>query len=66
VPRGQMATVLEWISNVLPMSYAIEAMAHAVADTDPGGEFWRDVVVVAGSAVLALLLGAATLRRRTS
>ncbi|GGO13821.1 hypothetical protein GCM10010116_27890 [Microbispora rosea subsp. aerata] len=45
------------------MSYAIEAMAHA--DPDPGGEFWRDILVVAGSAVLALLLGAATLRRRT-
>ncbi|MBO4273826.1 ABC transporter permease [Microbispora triticiradicis] len=65
VPRGRMTPVLEWISDVLPMSYAIEAMAHACADPDPGGEFWRDVAMVAGSAVLALLLGAVTLRRRT-
>ncbi|WP_182883861.1 ABC transporter permease [Microbispora sp. H10949] len=65
VPRGRMTPVLEWISDVLPMSYAIEAMAHACADTGPGGEFWRDVALVAGSAVLALLLGAVTLRRRT-
>ncbi|WP_327049175.1 ABC transporter permease [Microbispora sp. NBC_01189] len=65
VPRGRMTPVLEWVSDVLPMSYAIEAMAHAAADPAPGGEFWRDVALVAGSAVLALLLGAATLRRRT-
>ncbi|MBG0827310.1 ABC transporter permease [Planomonospora sp. ID67723] len=63
VPRDRMATVLEWISNVLPMSYAIEAMKLAVAGA--GGDFWRDMAVVAGSAVLALVLGAATLRRRT-
>ncbi|MCT9932093.1 ABC transporter permease [Planotetraspora sp. A-T 1434] len=65
VPRDQMAPVLEWVSNVLPMSYAIEAMKDAVMGGDLGGDFWRDVVVVAGSALLALVLGAATLRRRT-
>jgi ABC-2 type transport system permease protein len=65
VPREQMATVLEWISNVLPMSYAIEAMKVAARGSDLGAEFWRDVLVVAGSALLALILGAATLRRRT-
>ncbi|MEW9527667.1 ABC transporter permease [Microbispora sp. NPDC049125] len=65
VPRAQMATVLEWVSNVLPMSYAIEAMKDAVGGGELGGEFWRDVVVVAGAALLALVLGAATLRRRT-
>ncbi|GAA4589603.1 ABC transporter permease [Planotetraspora phitsanulokensis] len=65
VPRDQMATVLEWISNVLPMSYAIEGMKVVVMNGELGGEFWRDVAVVAGSALLALVLGAATLRRRT-
>ncbi|GAA0374507.1 transport permease protein [Acrocarpospora corrugata] len=65
VPRDQMATVLEWVSNVLPMSYAIEAMKLAVMGADLNGDFWRDVAVVAGSILLALGLGAATLRRRT-
>ncbi|GAA0968502.1 ABC transporter permease [Acrocarpospora macrocephala] len=65
VPRDQMATVLEWISNVLPMSYAIEAMKLAVMGADLNGDFWRDVIVVVGSILLALGLGAATLRRRT-
>ncbi|WP_214103338.1 ABC transporter permease [Acrocarpospora catenulata] len=65
VPRDQMATVLEWISNVLPMSYAIEGMKLAVVSDDLSGDFWRDVLVVGGSILLALGLGAATLRRRT-
>ncbi|WP_061300459.1 ABC transporter permease [Herbidospora cretacea] len=65
VPREQMATVLEWISNVLPMSYALEAMRLAVIGGDLGGDFWRDIAVVAGCVLLALVLGAATLKRRT-
>ncbi|GII53654.1 transport permease protein [Planotetraspora thailandica] len=65
VPRDQMATALEWVSNVLPMSYAIDAMKTAVMGAELGGEFWRDVLVVAGAALLALILGAATLPRRT-
>jgi ABC-2 type transport system permease protein len=65
VPRDQMATLLEWVSNVLPMSYAIEAMKAAAAGGDLGGDFWRDILVVAAAALLALILGAATLRRRT-
>ncbi|ETK34476.1 ABC transporter permease [Microbispora corallina] len=65
VPRAQMAAPLEWISDVLPMSYAIEAMRDAVVGGDIGGEFWRDLLIVAGAALLALVLGAATLRRRT-
>lgn len=65
VPRDQMATVLQWVSDVLPMSYAIDAMRSAVGGGELGGEFWRNVLIVAGSAVLALVLGAATLPRRT-
>ena len=64
VPREAMPGVLEAISNVLPLSYAVDAMPglDAAADT---GEIWRDVLVVACFALAALGLGAATLRRRT-
>ncbi|GAA5074853.1 ABC-2 type transport system permease protein [Thermocatellispora tengchongensis] len=65
VPRDQMATALEWISNALPLSYAVDAMREAVTASEVGPSFWRDVTVVGGSALLALALGAATLRRRT-
>jgi ABC-2 type transport system permease protein len=64
VPRERMPDVLERISDFLPFTYAYEALAKIAAD-DIGGRLWLDVSVVAGSSLLALALGALTLRRRT-
>jgi ABC-2 type transport system permease protein len=64
VPRGQMAGWLRWLSDALPLTYAYDALAHTAAD-DVGARFAVDVGVVCGCIVLALALGAATLRRRT-
>jgi ABC-2 type transport system permease protein len=65
-PRDTMQPVLEYISNVLPMSYAVDGMNEVLQHTEATGDFVRDVVIVAGVAVLVLCLGAATLRRRTA
>jgi ABC-2 type transport system permease protein len=64
VPRERMAELLEWASVVLPLTWAYDGLAHAVAGGD-GGTIARDVGIVAGVTLLALALGAATLRRRT-
>jgi len=64
VARGQMASWLRWISDALPLTYAYDALAHTAADT-LDGRFGLDVGVICGCIVLALSLGAATLRRRT-
>ena len=64
VPRERMAGVLEFISNFLPLTYAYDALARATRD-EIGGRLALDVGVVAGCIVLALILGATTLRRRT-
>ncbi|MEV0154993.1 ABC transporter permease [Micromonospora sp. NPDC050686] len=65
VPRGEMAGWLHAISNVLPLSYAVEALQEVGAHPDPTGTMWRDAAIVAGAAVVALVLAAATLRRRS-
>lgn len=65
VPRERMADLLEWISWALPMTYAYEALSRAVTDSDPGVRLLADVSVVAAATLIALALGAATLRRRT-
>ena len=64
VGRDQMATWLRWISDALPLTYAYDALAHTANDT-LGTRFAVDVAVVCGCIVLALALGAVTLRRRT-
>ena len=65
-PRDNMHPALEAISNVLPMSYAVDGMNEVLKHTDMTAAFVRDVLIVAGCALLVLGLGAATLRRRTS
>jgi ABC-2 type transport system permease protein len=64
VPRDLMAPVLEWISDVLPMTYAFDALTRATAG-DTGRRLTLDAAIVAASVVLALAFGATTLRRRT-
>jgi ABC-2 type transport system permease protein len=65
VPREQMAEWLEGISAALPFTYAYDALDRAASGSELGGRFWLDVGVVVGVTLLALVLGAATLRRRT-
>ncbi|WP_033262753.1 ABC transporter permease [Amycolatopsis vancoresmycina] len=65
VPRGDMGWVLSAVSDVLPLSYAVDALTHVTRSPEIDGTLLRNVGIVAGCAVLALLLGAATLRRRT-
>jgi ABC-2 type transport system permease protein len=63
-PRERMAELLEWVSVVLPLTWAYDGLQHAVAGGDEG-TVARDAAIVVGVLVLALGLGAATLRRRT-
>ncbi len=66
VPRDDMAGWLQAISDVLPMSYSVEALTEVGMHAEPTGIMWRDLTVVVGAIVVALILGAATLRRRTA
>jgi ABC-2 type transport system permease protein len=66
VPRDDMAGWLQAISNVLPMSYSVEALTEVGMHAEATGIMWRDLTVVVGAIVVALILGAATLRRRTA
>ena len=64
-PRDQMTPVLRWLSDVMPMSYAVDGATRAAASTSLSGALLIDLVVVCACVPLALGLGAATLRRRT-
>lgn len=65
VPREQMPQLLEGLATALPFTYAFDALAR-VAANDLGAELGLDIAVLVGCTLLALALGAATLRRRTA
>jgi ABC-2 type transport system permease protein len=65
VDQSQMADWLRVVSYLLPVTYAYDALDRAAHSATLGARFYLDVVVVVGTTLLALALGAATLRRRT-
>lgn len=65
VARDQLPNVLSAISEVLPLSHAVDAMSAVARSSEVTGAIGVDLVVVAGFVVAAIALGAATLRRRT-
>ena len=65
VPRDQMAPLLEAVSYAMPLTYAFEALHRVTVDGSLGAAGWADVAVIVGATLAALLLGSATLRRRT-
>jgi ABC-2 type transport system permease protein len=64
-PRDQMAGWMHALSNVMPLTYAVQGLQEVGRHTEPTGLMWRDLGIVAGCIILALSLAAATLRRRT-
>ncbi|QWC86984.1 ABC transporter permease [Nocardioidaceae bacterium] len=65
VPRDQLPSVLGSLSDVLPLSYATDAMTALTAGADVAAPL-ADLAVVTAFALGVLVLGAATLRRRTA
>ena len=66
VPRDQMADVLDAVSSILPLTYAYEGLSRVTTGPGFDGTAWRDLAIVLAVTLLALALGATTLRRRTA
>jgi ABC-2 type transport system permease protein len=65
VPRDQMAAALEAVSYALPLTYAYDALDRVTRLGALDARVAADVAVIVGVTILALALGATTLRRRT-
>jgi len=65
VPREQMSDLLHAISYALPMTYSIDALDEVGSTSLVSAEYLGDMCAVLGAALLALVLAATTLRRRT-
>lgn len=64
-PRAAMNLLLQWLSDVFPLTYSVDAMRQISIHAGWSGTLTRDLAVVAGCTVLALILGSATIRRRS-
>lgn len=64
-PREAMAAPLRWLSDLLPLTYAVDGMQRLTASADVTGGLVLDIAVVAGGTVAFLALGSATLPRRS-
>ena len=64
-PRDGMPGVLRGLSDVLPLSYAVDAMT-AITGSGRTHDVVVDLAVVLAFAVAAITLGSLTLRRRTA
>ena len=63
--RDGMAAPLRWLSEVLPLTYAVDGMQELARSSEVSGRLVADLLVVAAVTVGALALGALTLRRQT-
>jgi ABC-2 type transport system permease protein len=65
VPREHMTAVLRWLSDVLPLSYAVDAMQRITTAAAWTLAISADIAIILAFTVAALVGGALTLRRRT-
>jgi ABC-2 type transport system permease protein len=65
VPREELPDFLRWVSDLLPLSYAVDATKALTITGETGADYWRPLAIVAAFVVGLLILGSATLRRRT-
>lgn len=66
IERQSMARALEVVSTALPLTYAYEALRAVSVESAVTSTMVRDLAITVGMGLLALVFGAATLRRRTA
>lgn len=64
--RSDMAAPLRWLSDVFPLSYAVDSLQLVARGAAIDASFVRDLIVVLASVVAGLVAAASSLRRRTS
>jgi ABC-2 type transport system permease protein len=63
ISREDLPRILHYISDLMPLSYSIDALNLALVGGALGGSFWGNIAKVIGFALVALFLGGMTLRR---
>lgn len=64
VARSEMAKPLQWFADIMPLTYSVDAMKQVTVSSLWAGTLTKDLIVVACFAIVALVLGSATIRRQ--
>jgi len=64
VARSHMAQLLQWLSDVFPLTYGVDAMKQVAMHTQWSSTLTKDMLVVVAYGVGALILGSITIRRK--
>jgi ABC-2 type transport system permease protein len=65
IPTDQLPTVLEEISQWLPLTYAIDALTAVANDSEDAAWIWTKILLIGAWVVGSIVVGSITLRRRT-
>jgi len=66
VPRELMAAPLQWLASVVPLTYAYDGLTRLASAAGVDGVVVTDVLIVMAYCVVALAMGATTIRRQTA
>lgn len=66
VPLEKLPDTLEAIAHWMPLTYLVEALNGVTKYADVTNDMWRDIWIVGGFIVVALVLAGLTLRRKTT
>lgn len=64
VARNNMSQVLQWLADVFPLTYSVDAMKQITAHSGWSSTLTRDLSVVLIYTLAALILGSLTIRRQ--
>ena len=64
VPREQMHQVLQWLADIFPLSYSVDAMRQVTNFATWTNQLSHDFLIVIGFTLVFLALGAFTIRRQ--
>lgn len=66
VPREQLNEVLNPVSDVMPLSYAVDVLQRVALESTVAAETWLKLAVVWGFVVGGVIVGSLTLKRRSA
>ncbi len=66
IARDKMAEPLQWFANVMPLAYSVDAMKQVTEHSEWTATHTTDLAIILGVSLVALILGALSIRRRRS